>query len=635
MDRTLASGRGHLTTDPFSPYHETPGWWTEATVGDASVPRLFTVLVHDLRDWVRPRCLAAERNGETITLLHDFGGARVIKKRTYDPGGAACSHFDFTGLPYDWNIVQWTVLPHGPLGFGNPWTSLDDPIIHPDRIEGTWRRAWPANVDSVRDGVQEARAVDPTMLPPRELPFVMGGEEAHASSVRLAQAHATAPDGRLLRGVDDNRIVLPDLDGLAHLTRWLKPGRLTLWAGLAAETPGEDPFARAEGSRRSWIGGWADLRTEDPLLRTVHASRVEAYRRNRVDLPVLGIAAGRPFPTEGPGFFRNFVTFSAQCHLRDLANRHDPDEAVAILDNLIAIQRDDGSLPGHNYGDRPGRDHYHTDFSVGARRLHERGALEREHLSMLRRYADWLVRERSWGDPAGPNLVTVIDQNETGMEYMDRYAFVRPPEDAWRPFRMGAVDATVHALRLCDFLADMRPVDSVYRTYAAGYRRGLTEIAYDPQARWFADVDGDGRRSNARPATGFFPLLVPDLAERYADVLRWLPSFRTPIGIPAEATDSPSFSKDGEWLGRRMNCPWNGRSWPMLNCFVVEAISAVNPKLGETWLRQALLLHEDGSSWEHYSPQTGEGSRYRGVDDYLHNHLLDLIYRADATGTAE
>ena len=33
------------------------------------------------------------------------------------------------------------------------------------------------------------------------------------------------------------------------------------------------------------------------------------------------------------------------------------------------------------------------------------------------------------------------------------------------------------------------------------------------------------------------------------------------------------------------------------------------------------------NSFEHYHPETGIGSRYRGVDLYLHSFLLDNIFR--------
>src|SRR5262249_37552708 len=37
--------------------------------------------------------------------------------------------------------------------------------------------------------------------------------------------------------------------------------------------------------------------------------------------------------------------------------------------------------------------------------------------------------------------------------------------------------------------------------------------------------------------------------------------------------------------------------------------------------------NHEANSFEHYHPETGLGSRYRGVDHYLHAYVLDNLFR--------
>ena len=37
--------------------------------------------------------------------------------------------------------------------------------------------------------------------------------------------------------------------------------------------------------------------------------------------------------------------------------------------------------------------------------------------------------------------------------------------------------------------------------------------------------------------------------------------------------DDPYFDAEADWKGKRTNCPWNGRVWPMTNSHVADALA--------------------------------------------------------------
>jgi hypothetical protein len=102
--------------------------------------------------------------------------------------------------------------------------------------------------------------------------------------------------------------------------------------------------------------------------------------------------------------------------------------------------------------------------------------------------------------------------------------------------------------------------------------------------------------------------------------------------------DDPNFSAEAEWKGKRTNCPWNGRVWPMTTSHVAEALchaartldSELRPAAAELIRRFVRMLFHNGdpkrpNCYEHYNPYTGTPSLYRGVDDYQHSWLVHLI----------
>jgi hypothetical protein len=166
---------------------------------------------------------------------------------------------------------------------------------------------------------------------------------------------------------------------------------------------------------------------------------------------------------------------------------------------------------------------------------------------------------------------------------------------------------------------------------------------WDSARELFCDVDPrDGRRTGVKAAVCFYPYAtdladvrhIPGLARHLFDPRE----FWTPFPVPSSSADDPLFSPDAEWKGKRHNCPWNGRVWPMTNSHIIDALARVvrvhrpdwAPRLGHLLRRFARMMTFDGRAdrpncFEHYHPVSGRASIYRGIDDYQHSWINDLI----------
>ncbi|MGV3615945.1 MAG: MGH1-like glycoside hydrolase domain-containing protein [Fimbriimonas sp.] len=682
----LGGGKGAIYAPPFPKHLLAPGFWDECYLADIRIPRLFTALITD--EDGRPIRFESYHKGwrpDRLTIMHYSGDVVIREIRTVTEGNAWVSELELVTATRPLHVFLWSLLDVRPFGHGAPWSGVTDVTVAEDSVRARFETAWPAELEPDRTAVESERLdVSGAMLSPLPIFLEFGaGHDRESWTVNLAQRHDDSPRYELsvlpekflrgrLPGDFKHLVGTEPVDGMLHAVQHYlledrRPLVLACGAGLtpeAARRSLEDARAdgvveRSQGAWRRYFGSVPQFSSSDEHLTNAYWYRWYGLRLNTVDLaglPVRGNPHGAtyaPFVTEGIGFFRNFVTYSAQAHLREVAWMHNPACASGILDNLVAVQREDGSFPGHNYSARPPRDFYHADFATGVALLHELhpGAVGKEHLGALRRYADYFLRHRTLSpDPAKSALYDVFDQNETGQEYMSRYQFASEDADKWASFRVSGVDATVYAIELFRLLARFRAGDSTYRAYHEGALTGLAERMFDPEAGFFCDVALDGRRSPARPATGLYAFLVGNLsdllqrvpAERGLD--RWFTSpdeFWLSAGFPATAASDPTFSAEGEWKEKRLNCPWNGRSWPMANSHLVDALANAarvegcgrwRERAGEALLKAVRLLFHGGDAWrpnsyEHYDPVTGVPALYRGYDDYMHSWVVDLILR--------
>lgn len=410
----------------------------------------------------------------------------------------------------------------------------------------------------------------------------------------------------------------------------------------------------AEASNNDWRLFFENA----PLLTSSepHLERFFTHRLYGLRLNYLAPHGNYRQPTcaEGTEFFHQPISYSAWVHARELC-WFDAERARGAMRTFFDHQKDDGRYPGIIYVDATHPTaNYLADWGGSLNALdltHPDGSFLRQAWRSLSRYAAWLARDR---DPDATGLYRVRDPYETGQEYMSRYTAVRTDADTQHfdyTLDLLGVDITVYAYRLHRALeraARQLGERESRRAHARTADRigdAILSHMWDPRTGLFSDIDPrTGERTGIKAAVCFYPWLtdvpgiihVAGLESNLFDAR----TFRTPYPVPSTSADDPTYDPDGFWRGVRRNCPWNGRVWPMTNCHVAEAlaITAVThaPHLrsaaADLIMRTIRMMFFDGdparpNSFEHYSPVTGEPCTWRGLDDYQHSWLNDLIVR--------
>ena len=423
----------------------------------------------------------------------------------------------------------------------------------------------------------------------------------------------------------------------------------------ASPTPpaGETPTASAW---ESFFGGFPHFQCGDPYLDRTFDYRIYGLGLNRIEGPWGPVR--HPAIAEGPEYFHVPIAYSAQCHMMEMRWRKGGREAWGSLLNFVDNQKPDGSFHGRLYPERlEGTDFYHANWGdalLAVDDMHPDAAALARCYEGLSRYARWLTAAR---DPEASGMFTVTNHFETGQEYMSRYMAVDEEADVagWRPrLRLKGIDVTVYAHQLFRALGSVarrleRAGDEAeWRGLAARCWRAIDERMWSAEARLFTDVDGrTGERTGVKAAVGFYPLLTARVGgarlDALLDHLEDPGSFGTRFPLPSSSVDDPRFSAEGIWRGKRRNCPWNGRVWPMTTSHVIEGLlrcwrggSARAGMLAADMLnRFARMMFTDGdpsrpNCFEHYNPHTGRACHFRGIDDYQHSWILDLLARGFA-----
>lgn len=683
----LGAGEGVVWAPPFPDHLDRPGFWDEAHVFHFPVRPLFTVALVDPggresplemigRMWRPDRLTTRWSTADGVALVEErsvlegarFGsvwrveangqppdeglrGAWLVAFTQFPEAGAVIESAGRTGLSWRRRIVHREPLATE-LGFdlvadGGPIRRF---LIRSEgRETNRWAHtpfaeAWASDPDS--DGPAPAVS-QPDEAEARGRVHVavgvsLGGDAGHPVSFTLRirtpgylmhARHGGSDDGGTRRtGVT--------------VTDWIH-------AAVRPARPGE-----GEASWQQALEAFPRFRCSDPWLERYWDYRIYGLRLNR-----LGAGpAGYPHPAiaEGIEYFHWPISYSAQCHMLEMRWSGSPEAARGSLLNFLAAQRADGSIPGRlnlcpGAPDEP--DFYHANWGdsvLAVDAVHPDAGFLDTAYDGLARYAQWLVSAR---DPEDSGMVTVTNHYETGQEYMSRYLAVDPAADTgeWEPrLTLKGVDATVYLQRLQSALSVMasrldRPGEARdWAECAARTGRVICAEMWDPVSGFFSDVDAATmERTGVRAAVGFHPLLTDLLdgeqVDRLLDHLLDPAEFWTPWPVPSSPVDDAMFSAEGLWRGKRRNCPWNGRVWPMTNSHVVEGLlrqwrsgrRRAGTAAADLLSRFIRMMYADGDPdrpdcYEHYNPFTGRASEFRGIDDYQHSWVLDLLVRGVA-----
>jgi hypothetical protein len=653
----LSGGTGLIWAPPFPLWLSTPGFWDEAHLFQYAVRPVFTVAFVAAGTVVTPRSRVRRWTPAALELEHGIGPCRATETRAVWQNQLVSQWalHNPTRRSLALDIVAWTAVDGAALVAGD---------VH--AAAGGLR--FTREVADRHE--QRARIVSHFALTPRARSYA--GYRSEASGAVLPPHFDLSPfwdrwqpsgalrDELHLDGLDDAGLVFLGLQRRLRLTAGGRASftvTATFHLGGTAPRPApaihrrRSPIRESRASWDRYFAGLPDFRCSDPFLD--HHWRYRWY-----GLRLNGIAAAaapqyrHPSVCEGIGYFHVPISYSAPGHMRELRWHPDPEWARGVFRTFFDRLRPDGGMHGRVYPDHlVGTDFYHGDWGgavVALDQAHPDAAFRHEAYAGLSRYAAWLTRTR---DPEASGLVDVVDQYETGQEYMSRYQAVDPDADRYgweNRIRLKGVDVTVYAYRLFRALEDLArtaPVGAVaeWTARAEGTRAAVRDRMWDADRELFSDVDPRaGRRTGVKAAVCFYPYAT-DLAgaAHAAGLGRHLfdpREFWTPYPVPSSSRDDPRFDPDAEWHGKRHNCPWNGRVWPMANSHVVDALAQVvrahrpdwAPRLGALLRRFVRMMTTAGradlpNAFEHYHPFTGRPSRYRGIDDYQHSWINDLI----------
>ena len=603
-----------------------------------------------LRDWIwRPGHLTARWS----TGLPATGGdQRVEEDRRIRPGGILESCWRFPRALAGGHLVGFTAQPADAVSGlnrterGVGWMrTLSDrsgmPMTVLMELRGPSTPAWCRVVRSEGLAVPDWGHSPFAEEPP--LPEVRGGS-------------ATSPKP-LASGADADG-VHPGWTWIAVAFPVGAEGRVTLRLQLRPQldAPVWRMSARPDGDWESFFAGFPAFACGDPHLDRYFDYRVYGLGLNRIDGRWGNVR--HPAVAEGPEYFHVPITYSAQCHMMEMRWRAGGREAWGSLLNFIDNQKSDGSFHGRLQPDHlEGTDFYHANWGdalLAVDDMHPDPAALVRCYEGLSRYAHWLDTAR---DPEESGMFTVVNHFETGQEYMSRYMAVDDEADVagWRPrLRLKGIDISVYAHQLFRALAVIagrlgRPGDEAgWRALQTCCATAVTQRMWCPEARLFTDVDGRTfERTGVKAAVGFYPMLAGLARGRRLDALldhlEDPSTFGTPFPLPSSSVDDPRFSAEGIWRGKRRNCPWNGRAWPMTTSHVIEGLLREwrrgNLRAGELaadmLARFVRMMFTDGdprrpNCFEHYNPYTGRACHFRGIDDYQHSWVLDLLARGFA-----
>ncbi|MDA1028569.1 MAG: trehalase family glycosidase [Bacteroidetes bacterium] len=433
----------------------------------------------------------------------------------------------------------------------------------------------------------------------------------------------------------------------------LKGAEIDITCEIKVECPefGEQVTCQVMSDWASFFETCPSFTSSDPWFNAYFDYRLFGLRMNAIP----GGTACIPYPAvcEGPGYFRAPITYSAQCHILETRWLLDPALAQGSLLNFIANQQPDGRFIGYlGPLSLPGEFFYHANWG----RILELDAVHPDPEFLTGAYhalQDYVAFFDSERDPEGSGLYDILNHYETGQEYMHRYVAVESTADQkhWGSvFRLKGVDVSVYLYQIKQALSEIarrnswKEAETKWTQSAQKTGTAILGKMWDVKSEMFFDIDPSSMtRTNVKAAVCFYPYLTDLVDESHLPGLkRHLNDpreFNTPFPIPSSSVDDPFFDADGLWKGERKNCPWNGRVWPMTNSHIAEVLASCASRFKDDELSKMtagfisqyvrmMFFEGDPSrpnSFEHYHPLNGRPSIFRGVDDYQHSWILDLI----------
>jgi hypothetical protein len=666
----VGGGNRLLWAPPFPVHLDSPGFWDSAHYYNYELEPLFTwALLTNRGDLLSLRFLSLEWRPDHLIQRYECSSKEegislsVTERKSILPSDVAVSVLHIRNRSRkraSINLVAWNVRRQDPQK----------------------QTSWIEDVQPINKIISFRQFLRQGVSPALEMATAFGLSPQPTSwSVNLSERTAVQPRWELTPFVElFNRRRLPNR---LHLTGSSSDGLIyfCLHTELAIPSHSEDSVtvALAVGSTIEEVRknlkpvlrhqhpvelsslNWSDyfqslptLKCSDEYITTYFAYRWYGLRLNTI----FGNEGNyrHPVVCEGIHYFRAPISYSAPCHMMETKWMHEADLARGSLATFLDNQRKDGGFRGyidvHHYRQEM---FYHAHWGAALYQLHllhpSKEYFE-EVYDGMKRLAGYYDRER---DEEVSGLYDIDNHFETGQEFMHRYLVVDPRADQenWgEVFRLKGVDVTIYVYELKRVLAFAADVlgrsdeAELWMLEANKIKDAVLTTMWDPKQEMFFDVNPKtGERTNVKATTCFYPYFTDIVDESHLSGLKKhlfnKREFWTPFPFPSSSVDDPYFSAAPTWKGKRMNCPWNGRVWPMTNSHLAEAIATSAIRFNDRDLRsrfvqflmsyiRMMFFDRDPrrpNCFEHYNPFTGAPSAYRGIDDYQHSWVNDLIIK--------
>lgn len=661
----LGGGNRLLYAPPFPRFLESPGLWDNAHYYNYELGPLFTWAILDNEGKELPLALCS-KHWNPARLKRDFrlkvAGLRVEEESCVLPNDVASSVVtisNHSSKKRQLHIIAWTTQRNNPDG----------------------KAEWLKDATADEGVAAFTKCIQPQNRPLMEIAcaFTMH-PSPHSSALRVSEGGLLHPHWNLS----------PFFEGFAeHKLNESFQSEETLQAGVTfialhrritvppnGKTEIRIAFSAAPAPQIAQINLDAIVKHHPIKLSTLNwddhfgtvprfvcsdefLTRYYWYRWYGLKLNTLYGSEGNyeyPAVCEGIEYFRAPISYSAPCHMMENRWMHKPELARGSLLTFIENQRKDGRFRGYIDVNHYRQEmFYHANWGRAVMELHRIHPSE-EFLAQayegLKNYAQYFDRER---DEEVSGLYDIDNHYETGQEFSHRYTAVNPKadEDNWgEVFRLKGVDVTVYIYELKQALAAMaewlgrNEESELWDLEAQRTKSAVLSKMWDARDGMFYDVNpATGKRTRIKAATCFYPYFTDIVSKTHVAGLKKhllnVKEFWTPFPVPSISADDETFSAEPVWKGKRMNCPWNGRVWPMTNSHIAEALAATAIRFNDESLRKKsaefiskfirMMFFEGDprrpNCFEHYNPMTGAPSLYRGIDDYQHSWVNDLIIK--------
>ena len=651
------AGGGYCLYAPRFPRHlDVPGYADEACIANAIVPSVYFLAVLEGTCPLSLRCTKNEMiDGKSVRHFDEPGGLKVVETRFLTQDDRFVSELflqNATKGEREFTVVLWTTTDPE----GEP-VSLEGDSFRIRRAIKTTGADVPADILYSNPDSKGARCMQGF--------FAEGGSDRPDWEETPWFDLGQLPTPRAKRPMEKPSPITSESRVYAGLFRHITlktNGKAThrfeanvTFKGKGVNFRARRPDAKDENGYHAFWDQVPKFKCDDKALERVVKNRFELLYLLRQ--PHGAGLFSSPAVCEGNGQLHQPSAFSTPAIIREARWLQDPTLARGCLKLFFENIHRNGQTPGRvHMGGTDINDFFHADWGGGFEALdamHSDKATKKAVLMAMQRYVKWVGNNR---DPEGSGLTDIVNHFEAGQEFSRRYTVIDAKADRAvelsEQFRLKGIDVSVFRYRLVKWLYAVaeeiqeKAMANRFHAEAEVILDTIRRKMWDEKSGMFMDLDPKSRKkTNVKAAVGFYPLAtdIPNQkqVEKMLDVLSSRQEFWAKYPVPSIAMSDSTFDAAGRWKGTRKESPWNGRTWSAVNSHILEGLTywaergnkkatRLATQLMQRWVSMLAGVTEGSdlaNSLENYNPETGIGSRYRGIDLCLNSFVLDNVFR--------